>query len=155
MGKPSSSTAHGPETSFDYVLMLPPDEQRYAWSPVWVRGRLDGESTVISLPHVLEGTRCEDCREDMVVSHIEVLGQWTELARDLLEQTRRQADPRRDDMGRVLAFFAGDLGQALSWEGIGLDEDVVVMAMEAICEAVKTASLCFAQSFSRQLASTL
>jgi hypothetical protein len=143
------------ESSIDYALMLPPDEQRYAWSPVWVRDPLSGGSTVISLPHVLEGTGCGDCREDMVVSHVEVLGQWTELARELLEQTRHQPDPRRDDLGRVLVFFAGDLAQALSWDGIDLDEDVVAMAVEEISEAVKTASVCFAQSFSRQLASTL
>jgi len=155
MGKRSSSAAHELEWSTGFALMLPPDEQRYAWSPVWVRDPFDGESTVISLPHVLEGTRCEDCREDMVVSHVEVLGRWTELARDLLEETARRPDPRRDDLGRVLVFFAGDLSQALSWEGIDLDEDVVAMAMEAIAEAVKTASLCFAQSFSGQLASTL
>lgn len=107
------------------------------------------------MSHVLEGTRCGDCREDMVVSHIEVLGHCTQLAGDLVEQTRREADPRRDAMGRVLVFFAGDLAQALSWEGIDLDEDVVETAMEAIGEAVKTASICFAQSFSRQLAGSL
>jgi hypothetical protein len=143
------------ELSVDYALMLPPDEQRYSWSPVWVRDPGNRNSTVISLPHVLEGTSCDDCREDMMVSHVEVLSRWTGLARDLLEQTHRQPDPRRDDMGRVLVFFAGDLGQALSWDGIDLDEDAVAMAMEAISEAVKTASVCFAQSFSRQLASTL
>lgn len=66
--------AHELESSLDYALMLPPEEQRYSWSPVWVRSPLDHVSTVISLPHVLEGTRCEDCRKDMVFSHIEVLG---------------------------------------------------------------------------------
>jgi hypothetical protein len=155
MGKRSSSVAHELESSLDYALMLLPEEQRYSWSPVWVRGLLDHASTVISLPHVLEGTRCEDCREDMVLSHIEVLGQCTELARDLLAETRDRPDPRRDDLGRVLVFFGGDLAQALSWQGIDIDDDVVAMASEAIAEAVKTASICFAQSFSRQLASTL
>ena len=155
MGKRSSSTAHRLESSFDYALMLPPEDERYSLSPVWVRGPLGGESTVISLPRVLEGTRCEDCREEMVVSHIEVLSQRTELAKDLLEGTVQQPDSGRDDMGRVLVLFAGDLGHALCWEGIDLDEDVVAMAMEAITEAVRTALVCLAQSFSRQLASTL
>lgn len=112
---------------------------------------------MVSLPRVLEEVGCEDCQEDMVLSHVEVLSQWTELARELIEQTAGQADPRRDGMARVLVFFAGDLGRAVVPDGVAaeLDEYVVGMAMEAVTEAVVVASVCSAQSFSRQLASTL
>lgn len=136
--------------------MLPPPERCYEWSPVWVSD-VEGSGDVVALPRVLEETGCEDCREDMVVSHVEVLGQWTELAEGLLVETAKRPDPRRDDMARVLMFFASDLGRALLEDGIGakLDDEVVMMAMTAITEAVVAASTCASQSFSKQLASTL
>lgn len=141
-----------------YALMLPPVERRYVWSPVWARERVDGgEQVVVGLARVLEDVACEHCREDMVLSHIEVLSQWTELAADLLEDIAGRSDPRRDGIGRVLVFFAGDLGGAVVGEGVAgdLDEDVVVMAMTAVTEAMVVASSCLALSFSKQLASTL
>jgi hypothetical protein len=107
VGKRSRAMTREAELPLDYALMLPPDEQRYAWSPVWVRDPANPNSTVISLPHVLEATGCDDCRADMVVSHVEVLGQRTELAKDLLGQTRRQPDPRRDDLGRCWCSLPG------------------------------------------------
>lgn len=76
---------------------------------------------------------------------------------ELLAETGKRPDPRRDDMARVLVFFAADLGRTLLGEGIveKLDGEVVLMAMTAVTEAVVAASTCASQSFSKQLASTL
>ncbi len=138
--------------------MVPPADRRYLWSPVWARVLEDPkcEPEVISLSEALGEVVCEDCREDLVVSHVEVLGQWTMLARELLAKTARKPDPRRDEVARVLVFFAGDLGRALTPGGIitELDPDLVLLAMEAISEAVVVVSSCFAHAFSKQLAST-
>lgn len=143
------------DSSDGYALMLPPPERRYEWSRVWVADREDS-GDVVALARVLEETDCVECREDMVVSHVEVLSQWAELAKGLLAETAKRPDPRRDDMARVLMFFAADLGRALLEDSIGakLDDEVAVTAMTAITEAV-AASTCASQSFSKQLASTL
>lgn len=140
------------------MLMLPPAERRYVWSPVWAvdGGDPSGEPDVVGFPTALEGMGCEDCRFDMVVSHVEVLARWSDMARELVEGSER-GDRRREELARVLVFFAGDLGRAVSSDGVLGDDDAELagMAMAAIAEATVAASLLLSQSFSKQLASTL
>jgi hypothetical protein len=142
-----------------YALMLPPEERRYVWSPVWVRDQADRklpDPEVVALPAALEAMRCQSCRGDMVLSHVEVLAEWTELARDLLHGTVGD-DPRRDDIGHVLVFFAAQLAKAIEaglGAGSGCEPQLFVMAMAAVTDAMVVSSSCFAQSFSKRLALT-
>jgi hypothetical protein len=137
--------------------MFPPEERRCVWSPVWVRDPADRklpEPEVVALPEALEAMPCQSCRGDMVLSHVEVLAQWTELARDLLEETAGD-DPPRDEIGHVLVFFAAQLARAIEAglvAGPGCEPQLFVMAMAAVTDAMVVASSCLAQSFSKQLA---
>lgn len=138
------------------MLMLPPEGERYAWSPVWAHdvGDLSGRPGVVSLPAALEAMFCEDCREDMVVSHVEVLAMWTGLGRALFEGSDRD-DCRREELARVLVLFAGDLGRAVVPGGVVGVAESAGMAMAAIAEATGVASLLLARSFSEQMASSV
>lgn len=136
--------------------MLPPEGQWYAWSPMWAHdvGDPGGRPGVVSLPAALEAMGCGDCREDMVVSHVEVLGMWTDLGRELFESTDR-GDLRREELARVLVLFAGDLGRVVVPGGVMVDAESAGMALAAIAATMMAASSLLARSSSEQMASSV
>jgi hypothetical protein len=141
-----------------YTLMVPPEDERFARSPVWVRDRGRGEVgglTPVRLAAALAGTGRRVRRGEMVAEHVGALVEWTELAGTLLDESVPD-DRRREEMGMALVFFAGDLGRALGPGGAGeeADPELCLLAVAAITGAMVVAADCLERSFSRQLVST-